>query len=269
MRSRAGQPLPQSPDECLSQEAGICGSQIATFLVLAERLGIRARSVEFYLQGETPDENSSHICAEVFYKEDWHFFDVTWGTVFRKPGTDRDDVLSITEILAAEAAHDLADSNQTDLWFQQWTEAGFDPLVYVDWKPIDVLRGHSGTIHLRAAEPEAGVAKYVPVHQPNHVGRTPSSVDGGSVELRLTGIRKSPHRITIDVLGVGGTGTLVVGQGENAVEVPFTEIKTGELTLSLETVDTEGELPLNVKTGQPDEIGYLVFREIRLDWSRN
>ena len=265
MLIRAGEQPPQNPDECLVRGAGICGSQVAVFLALAERIGLQARSVEFYLQGETPDENSSHIAVEVFYDEDWHFFDVTWGTVFRKPDAARDDVLSITEILAADSPRDLAESNETDLWFQQWIEAGLDPLVYVDWKPTDVLRGHSGTIHLRAtAEQDGDDATYVPVHQPNHVGRPPSSVDGGSIELRLIDIHSRPHRITIEVLGVAGTGTLVVGTEKDAIQLELSEIDPGELSLSLERVAVEDELSVSVTTGDPQEIGYLVFQKIRL-----
>ena len=50
----AGDPLPVVPESCLAMGAGICGNQIATFLLLAERAGLRARSVEFYMHGDTP-----------------------------------------------------------------------------------------------------------------------------------------------------------------------------------------------------------------------
>ena len=69
---------------------------------------------------------------------------MTWGTVFRRIGSARDDLMSASAVLKSDDSRQHAVSNQTDLWFQQWQAAGLDPFVYVDWPDTDVLHGHSG-----------------------------------------------------------------------------------------------------------------------------
>ena len=91
------EPLPATVEDCLRLKAGICGNHVATFLEMVHRLGLRARPVEFYLRGDQPQKNSSHICAEVFYQGAWRMFDITWGTYFPQP----DSVRFITDISLA------------------------------------------------------------------------------------------------------------------------------------------------------------------------
>ncbi len=286
--ARAGEPVPTDPESCLSMGAGICGNQVATFLLLADSTGLRARSVEFYMHGETPEENFSHICAEVYYDGKWRLFDVTWGTVFRRNGSSRgglwrlfdvtwgtvfrrnrssrDDLMSAREVLESDHPRQYAVSNRTDVWFEQWMATGRDPLVYVDWSDTDILLGHSGTINLRP-HPDSGDGSltYVPMHQPNHFGRLLSTVDGSSVETRLKGISGEVTRVTIDVAFVAGTGVLVIKGARGAVEMPVDETTTGLLDLSLDGLEIEEEMGWTVRTKQSDEIGCVFFNEIRLE----
>ena len=92
--SKAQKPVPKTVEECFQLQAGICGNHIAAFLEIAGRLEVRARPVEFYLHGETPQENHNHICVEVFYRDKWRFLDVTWGTLYRRPGGAVDELVS-------------------------------------------------------------------------------------------------------------------------------------------------------------------------------
>ena len=126
--------------------------------------------------------------------------------------------------------------------------------------------GIPGTINLQP-HPDSGRNSlvYVPLHQPNHFGRPPSSVDGGVVEVRLTGINGRLSSAMIDVAGVAGAGILVIEGARETVEWPLDDIKAGMLNLSLDGLAVESELRWTVRTDEPDEIGYVVFREIRLE----
>lgn len=68
--------LPTNDEEALARGIGICGNQVSAFLNIVTRLGLTARSLEFYW----PDEagvRHSHIAAEVKIGSKWAFFDVT------------------------------------------------------------------------------------------------------------------------------------------------------------------------------------------------
>jgi hypothetical protein len=271
--AKANKKLPRNTEECLALEAGICGNQVQAFLALVKRFGIRARPVEFYLRGAIPAKNHSHICAEVFYDDDWHFFDVTWGTFYRRPDGKEDDLMSWREIRQAQDARDLAITNQSDLWYQQWRAAGLDPFEYVDWSEIDVLTGRTGTIHLRATPDLKGrLLIYTPTHQPNYVGRNSSDADMGSVKVRLVGTDRKPGMLEIDVLGIAGSGNLRVEGEQGSVSVELRKIKTGQLKLDLSGISTKNDLRVSVMPEKPSGVGYLVFKRITLhsrDWSIN
>jgi Transglutaminase-like superfamily len=92
-----GGQLPSStPDAALGAQAGLCGNAALTFAAIVKRLGLGARSVQFYYDdpGNAPD---SHIAVEVAYDDAWHYFDPTFGVFF----TDTTgNVLSITDARA-------------------------------------------------------------------------------------------------------------------------------------------------------------------------
>jgi transglutaminase superfamily protein len=74
-----GGPLPgHTPDSVLGRQAGVCGHAALTFAAIVKRLGLPARSVQFYFQdpGNVPN---NHIAVEVFYDGGWHYFDPTFG----------------------------------------------------------------------------------------------------------------------------------------------------------------------------------------------
>ena len=260
---KGNEKLPGNAEECLSRQAGICGNQVAAFLAIVGRLGVRARPVEFYLRGSVPAKNHSHVGAEIFYGGRWHFFDVTWGTFYRRPGGKVDDLLAWGEIQKAKDARGLAITNGSDLWFLQWRAAGLDPLEYVDAKEMDVLTGHAGTIHLRGGSvPKSRSLLYTPTHQPNYVGRNSADRDTGSVKVRLLETGPKPGTLVIEVLGVAGRGSLRVEGEQGSASVALSSIKAGPLRLDLSKFTVKSGLSLYVVGQQRGGVGYVVYQRI-------
>ena len=262
---KRGQPLPTTAEEYLASRAGICGGQVMTFREILNRLGLRNRPVEFYLRGHTPAENHSHIGAEVFYADKWHFFDITWGTFYR-PGDEAskpvDNVLSISEVLAAEDARQLAVTNRSDLWFQQWTANRLDPFEYLTASKMDLIVGRSGVVTLRPTDDAKLRQVYIPTHQPNYIGRNNRSPDFGSLSFRLIDVQPTASLCTITVSGVAGRGKLVIRGKRGEVVRPLSELTAGDHRFDLSRLEIDGELRLSVDSGDSREIGYFVFKQI-------
>ena len=257
---KAGKSLPRNPEECLAQHAGICGNQVQTFNAIANRLGLRTRTVEFYIRGKQPQQNHSHICVEVFFAGGWRLFDVTWGTYYRQPAGRVDDLLSWTQIRQSSNARKLAVSNRSDLWWQQTVAAGFDPLEYLEAQTMDVLLGRGGTIQLVATT--GPQLKYVPTHQPNYVGRNSDAADRGTIKLRLLDVSPKCKSLTIDVLGLAGSGQLQVRGKRGLVSLPLDGIQPGQVLVDLSQLQIDNRLELSVQPTQPRGVGYVVFRNI-------
>jgi len=263
--SKAGKPLPRTVEECFHLQAGICGNHIDAFLEIARRLEVRARPVELYLHGETPQENHNHICVEVFYRDQWRLLDVTWGTVYRRPGGAVDELVSIAEIRKDPRSRRWAVTNQTDLWYQQWKASGLDPLEYVDYRELDVLRGRAGTIRLAALLTDAG-QRYQPVHQPGYLGRNNASEDYGAIRLSLLRVDTGAREFRIQVSGVAGTGTLVVAdQSGGEASVSLEQLQGGkETALDLSELEVGETLDVQVRPATAGGVGYVVYSKITL-----
>ena len=263
--SKAGKPVPRTVEECFQLQAGICGNHIDAFLEIARRLEIRARPVELYLHGATSQKNHNHICVEVFYRDKWRLLDVTWGTVYRRPGGAVDELVSIAEIRKDPRSRRWAVTNQTDLWYQQWKASGLDPLEYVDYRELDVLRGRAGTIRLAARLTDAG-QRYQPVHQPGYLGRNNASDDYGSITLALLRVEAGARELRIQVSGVAGTGTLVVTDGAGGeASVPLKQLQGGkETVLDLSELEVGEMLDVHVKPTTAGGVGYVVYSQITL-----
>ena len=251
-----GEDIPKTVEECLEAKAGICGNQVACFLELANHLKLRARPVEFYLHGKTPKENTSHICAEVYYDQAWRFFDVTWGTYFMMDGKAASiDAVRESPTVARQAAV----TNETDQWFLHWRRSGLDPLTYVDHKFVDILRGRNGVIRLRGNE-----FVYLPTHQPTFIGLNSLSSDYGPVRIELLDVHAGVSRVIIQVSGYAGTGELVIEQRGNKMAYPITELKIGENEFVLPYKVAAGELEVKMKATNPAKIGYVVYSRIHV-----
>ena len=256
--TKSGVLLPNTPNKCLAMGAGICGGQIMTTRAILNRLGIKNRSVQFYLRGTTPQKNSSHIGLEVFYSNKWHYFDVTWGTFFRRKGDKKDRVLSIAEVLQAPKVDALAVTNKSDLWYQQWTAAGLDPLIYLRSKQRDVVVGGNGTIHLRPNNQ----LKFTPTHQPNYIGR--NTAVGSGLTIRLIKVPDKISTCTISVTGIAGSGQLEIAGESSYVRLSLGLLKTGRNIIDVSSLGVKGSLLLSVKPAKTKGVGYVVFKDVTL-----
>jgi hypothetical protein len=263
--TKAQKPIPGNVEECFQLNAGICGNHIAAFLEIAGRLEIRARPVEFYLHGETPQENHNHICVEVFYRQKWRLLDITWGTLYRTPGGAIDELASITEIRKDPRSRTWAVTNETDLWYQQWKASGLDPLEYVDYRELDLLRGRAGTIRLIPVPTDLG-QRYQPVHQPGYLGRNDAGEDFGAIELSLSRVVPDTRELRIQVSGVAGAGQLVISsQPGQQVSIPLEQLKGGtETRVDLSGLEIVESLSIRVKPVTAGGVGYVVYRQITL-----
>ncbi len=260
----AKKPLPTSVNQCLTSGAGICGSQVACFLQLALSLNLRARPVEIYFHGATPNDNSSHIGVEVFFDNRWNFFDVTWGTYFQQ----ENQTISFADVRkAGPQSRRWAVTNQTDQWFLHWKRAGLDPLTYIDAPQIDILYGHKGTIRIHQNPDTAGStteAEFKPVHQPTFIGLNSLNPDYGAVAITLMDIPANKQQFVIDVSGTAGKGKLVIAQSDQLVTVQIESLKTGENLIRLPFQLTDGNLSITLKMVKPRQIGYVVYSKISI-----
>ncbi len=249
-----GKPTPNTTEECLAQRAGICGNHIAAFLAVADQLELRARPVEFYIAGTSPSENASHICVEVYYKQRWHLFDVTWGTYY----VLQNNVASIEQIRKfGTKSRDWAITNESDLWYLQWKDAGHDPLVYVDHMHVDILRGRKGTIRLRPNK-----QTYTPVHQPNFVGLNTKNQDYGAIEVQLQDAVEGSTIVELEVLGKAGNGTVVISDGKQQKRLPMSTLNVGTNVIKLNQPTGDTRIMISIDVDPVIGVGYVVYSSI-------
>lgn len=249
-----GKSTPTTTEECLVLRAGICGNHIAAFLAVAHQLDLRARPVEFYLAGPSPTQNTSHICVEVYYSHQWHLFDVTWGTYFMF----ENHVASIDQIRkAGSKSREWAVSNESDLWYLQWKDAGYDPLVYVDHQQVDTLRGREGTIRLRSNK-----EIYKPVHQPNYLGLNTKDQDYGAIRVQLSDTAVGSTAITLEVLGKAGNGTVIISNGNKDTRLPMSTLNVGTNLIELDAPTGNTPLIISIEVDPTVGVGYVVYSSI-------
>jgi len=252
--SASGKWLPATVEECLENKAGICGNQVACFLALAEDLELRARPVEFYLHGDEPVGNSSHIGVEVQFSGDWRFFDITWGTFFRRKGK----ILNISQVLKmGTTARRWAVTNELDQWYLHWKQAGLDPLVYVDHPRMDILRGRQGNIRIFPVD-----SYYTPVHQPGYFGLNSLHKDYGPLGITLKDVPFVSTAFAIEVAGVAGDGVLTLTQKDRTYRIKIESMKIGNNKFELPFQFHAGDIEIAVQQRNPRRIGYLVYSKI-------
>ncbi len=252
--NQQGKPTPTTTEECLALRAGICGNHIAAFLTVAEQLELRARPVEFYIAGTSPAKNSSHICVEVYYNQRWHLFDVTWGTYY----VLQNDVASIDQIRkSGTTSRDWAVTNESDLWYLQWKDAGHDPLVYVDHMHVDILRGRKGTIRLRPNK-----QTYTPIHQPNFVGLNTKNQDYGAIEVQLQDSLAESTIVELEVLGKAGNGTVVISDGKQQTRLPMSALNVGTNVIKLQQPTSDTRVIISIDVDAVIGVGYVVYSSI-------
>lgn len=198
---------PVTVPEILETKAGICGSQIMTALAIADRIGLKARPVEFY--GHTGAARWSHIAIEVWANGGWRFFDITWNTVYRKhPGSRT--LMSIGGLRRLPAAERLShkDTIGEDPWRDQYTREHGSVFTYAtaDRRDLDVTPGDSGTYRLPRTENGFRVG----VNVPDTIGERPSyGARRTNLRIRLEGLRGNTVRLNVKAAVCASAGTLI------------------------------------------------------------
>jgi hypothetical protein len=93
-------PLPEGArgsDDALLPFHGLCAGRSYFFKNLAERAGLRVSVFSIY---NFSGPGHGHTCVQVYYENDWHFYDVTYAGMFVRNG----EVLSFAEMRADPAA---------------------------------------------------------------------------------------------------------------------------------------------------------------------
>jgi transglutaminase superfamily protein len=127
-----------TPDAVLESQTGLCGDAALTFAAIVKRLGLPARSVQFYYDdpGNVP---ANHIAVEVSYDGGWHNFDPTFG-VFWTDSTG--NALSITDVRAGSGTQqkdELAFTNLVEnvyYGYDAWFETDPTTVVEIDKQPF-------------------------------------------------------------------------------------------------------------------------------------
>jgi hypothetical protein len=267
--------LPGSTEACLEVGAGICGNHVQAFedVLAATGAGVRRRSVEFYLHDEGRARNRNHVAVEVYWANAWHFFDVTWGTYFLRPGARApDDVLSAAELCALARAgrpwRELAVTNATNPWYRDSLAVGRDPFEYLAWPDTDLLSDGPGTIRLRPTAAGDGYSLQNLPAAIGHVREYCHNPRGVEVRLDPAALEPAARALVIEVGAVsnpGGDAALVVRAGSTVLhsaglpQVRDTVVRVDlgetaeELTIRVESASNAGLARLRgVRRGPAD-----------------
>jgi len=232
---------------CIDLGYGICGNQAATFLALAERVGIESRPIQFFYRRN--GELHSHIAVEVNI-DGWRYFDATWGAFwYEKEDDPAGSILSISEINSSETLFAAKNSAHTWATASTYFNNVFEYLIH----DADIIVGYdSGEIRLTTKEPNNG--QFELSHIPNYVG---DNIDDGPFE----GIRyifeplDGRRSYQFDISGVGGCTS---GTSRICVKDSCSTIRSDDQTLTLTAENAQ-----SIFIDSPDDnICYVVFNKI-------
>ena len=76
---------PETLDEALTRQIGLCGAHVDLFNEIMRRLSIASRPVQFWW---TDDRGIplNHVAAEAFWDGGWHLYDISMSAYFARPG---------------------------------------------------------------------------------------------------------------------------------------------------------------------------------------
>jgi hypothetical protein len=257
--------LPVSVEECLIQNAGICGNQVEAFMLLVTRLGLQARSVKFFWENRD-GKAVSHIAAEVKFGGKWRYFDVTWGTFFvsRPETVDRThgyDILAFDEVMALRepAKHRITNQSALSYWLQ--IQSGLDPFEYIKANK-SILFGENGSVRL-VPKREGTIVHYFPDNKPDFFGLYPDHSTGtfGMTSVVL-GNLVNPTKVEIasSRSGCAKNGMIRLKGAKKAMEVPLPS-RAGEI-IEISSPEPAEEFTLETVPTDPRQPCYVVFTKI-------
>lgn len=260
--------LPINDEEILEKEAGICGQHASLFLNLATRLGLTARSVEFYWPGKNVP--LSHAAAEVLIGKQWVYFDISWGTYFQKDihadKTKRKvNALSISEILELKNPMEHAVTNSANLAFFQQTVGGIDPFSYLK-KGVQVHLGKTGIINFPVKNANE---KFLvePNGLPNYFGIVNDYTTGktGNLQATITIPQDSSNIIFEDsTIACSNTNNLKVHYDNYEMELPLlsSTVKENFAIKIPKTTKPQSDLSLSIVPKNENDVCYIQFKRI-------
>lgn len=193
---------PKGSEVCLLNKIGICGNHIALFEDILTRLGVKTRRVEFYFRDKNGNR-ASHIGAEVFFREKWNYFDVTWGTVFpeERRTNDREDKFALKSLTETLMDHSALRTNQNNEWYV-FVRDHLDVFYYLEAPQRSILIGGEGTITHALPGNQVGTVQVDFSDLPDYVGDMLADGNPMGVEHRFD--LKGKWDIEVSVLAKGG-----------------------------------------------------------------
>lgn len=261
-----GREAPTSPAMCVELGIGICGHHIETTLTLVRRLGLKARSVQFYWVG--PQGSASHILAEVHAGGAWRLFDVTWGTWFTRSAENLLDIASYADLDRGdfESFH-----RQTDMTNPAYVAArlgGLDPFAYLrDWANKSVLVGMNGTVWLAGQATEKDGERWIPRDAPNFVGRAldHGELASGTVHLALVSNHDHTRGLVFNdaVVACRKGEVIVTGDGRAVSRSTLPAAGSARSHFRITWPEAVQARTFGVRVESPDDAPcYFVFRSI-------
>lgn len=233
--------------EAIQNGAGICGNHAEAAILLARKVGLRARPVQFFRYGA--DGRQSHIAVEIFARGAWRYFDVSYRTWFLSPGNDELDVASYADIAARGEAVFQRRTDEASLTMVLNRLQDGDALEYLArWPNRIVLVDAGGEVPLRPANARDadGRLNWDIGGLPNYIGRAKNYgvPAGGAISLTLdAGDRPVSQLVFQNPSLACGEGRIVVRRAGKRV------VATSPLQA---LVARGGTLPIpNGRTGEP------------------
>jgi hypothetical protein len=186
---------------CLTVRYGICGNHEIVGQALLERIGIKARPLEFYYQID--GQRKSHVIVEAYIDGNWHPIDTTYGAYWPTTRINQPfQLLRTQELLGKSKNQSKPIWNEALLPYSvasQYSES--DYFNYLD-SNASVIRGSSGTVRLNINE-NSGSELFA--HIPNFVGDNITDKRSKGVNFQLLSNKKK-YQITIKSIGGAFSG---------------------------------------------------------------
>jgi len=230
--------LPNTVQDSLDQEIGICGNHTQVFIEILNELNLPCRDVQVYYKSEN-NITVNHIFPEVFWDDAWHMFDVTWGWF---PYDVRPElVLNFDQIKGNKPYNRL--TNQTNSWaYAVWRNSGDNITEYVRRQDYGILYDGGGVITPPLYDIGDGVLKADFNNLPNYLG-VGALINGGDsyLSFKINLSRDKLHCILLDLeLKDGAFARVLVGPWEKFI---------GD-TAIIECPNVKGDIEISLKPFQ-------------------
>lgn len=176
-------------DLCLSQYFGICGNHQFLFIEILKRIGVKARSVDFYYS--INNKKFSHAAAEIKTKNQWVYFDITWGSIWADQPNNYFKLKSIHDILKGKGNR----ITSINSWHVAQIQLHQDMFSYLTAKDMQLLIDKGGIIVVKFFNNAVDFS-----HRPNYFGKT---LEHPPLKIKIVGLANT-KRAFIHLSKIGG-----------------------------------------------------------------